>query len=91
MQFAKEVSETKAMDDALNRLEDMFSGSTTESRDHTPMPRRGTSTLTSGTTPPQKEPPANTVSAMIQVPVMNPICTTTVRLCYTIVCLLYSI
>ena len=77
MQFAKEVSETKAMDDALNRLEDMFSGSTTESRDHTPMPRRGTSTLTSGTTPPQKEPPANTVSdrsAMIQVSVMNLIC-----------------
>ncbi len=39
MTFAREVAENKAMDDALNRLEGMFSG--VDPREESAAPRRG--------------------------------------------------
>ena len=45
--FAREVAETKAMDDALNRLEGMFSGSEPK-EDAMAAPKRGDSSVKSG-------------------------------------------
>lgn len=42
VEFAREVAETKAMDDAVNRLEEMFTGSGASSSPIS-APRRGTS------------------------------------------------
>jgi hypothetical protein len=39
VEFAREVAETKAMDDALNRLEGMFTG--VDPREEVMAPRRG--------------------------------------------------
>ncbi len=46
VEFAREVAETKAMDDALNRLEGMFTG--TDPREEGLAPRRGDTTTKSG-------------------------------------------
>ena len=46
MEFAREVAETKAMDDALNRLEGMFTG--TDPREEGMAPRRGDNVSKSG-------------------------------------------
>lgn len=46
MLFAREVAETKAMDDAIDRLEGMFAGADT--REEAVAPRRGDTSAKSG-------------------------------------------